>query len=181
MRKYVLSLLILYTYAHLHGQRVLSGIVKEAATGQPVIGASIRLAGDPATGTATDLDGKFSLETGSETKVLVSYVGFRDDTVDIRGKTYIEVLLEQEAFQLEGVVVTALGITRREKTIGYAVQEVSGSVLSNNSDPNFLNKLSGQVAGLNVTPSGTGPGGEQPHPDPRQQFPDGQRRAQLRD
>ncbi|MEY4107456.1 MAG: hypothetical protein RL181_1798 [Bacteroidota bacterium] len=159
MRKYVLSLLILCTYAHLHGQRVLSGIVKEAATGQPVIGASIRLAGDPATGTATDLDGKFSLETGSETKVLVSYVGFRDDTVDIRGKTYIEVLLEQEAFQLEGVVVTALGITRKEKTIGYAVQEVSGSVLSNNSDPNFLNKLSGQVAGLNVTPSGTGPGG----------------------
>ena len=159
MRKYFLLLLIFCAYTHLNGQKVLTGIVKEAATGQPVIGASIRLAGDPATGAATDLDGKFSLETGNETKVLVSYVGFRDDTVDIRDKTYIEVLLEQEAFQLEGVVVTALGITRKEKTIGYSVQEVSGSILSNNSDPNFLNKLSGQVAGLNVTPSGTGPGG----------------------
>lgn len=160
MSKHLLLLLLaLGTCMQLHAQKILSGIVKEAGTGTAVIGASIRLASDPGIGTATDLDGKFSLDIGNETTVLVSYVGFKEDTIDVRTKTYIEVFLEQEAFQLESVVVTALGITRQEKTIGYAVQEVSGNILSNNSDPNFLNKLSGQIAGLNVTPSGTGPGG----------------------
>ncbi|MFZ4427412.1 MAG: SusC/RagA family TonB-linked outer membrane protein [Saprospiraceae bacterium] len=159
MKQRILLLFLLCSWTLGRGQKVLTGIVKESGSGEPVIGASIRLAGDASVGTATDLDGKFTLETGNETKVIVSYVGFQEQTVDISGKTFVEVLLEQDAFQLESVVVTALGITRQEKTIGYAVQEVSGAVLSNNSDPNFLNKLSGQVAGLNISPSGTGPGG----------------------
>ena len=159
MKQSILLLFFLCFWTLGQGQRVLSGIVKESGTGDPVIGASIRLAGDAAIGTATDLDGKFTLETGKETRIIVSYVGFQEQTVDISGKTFVEVLLVQDAFQLESVVVTALGITRQEKTVGYAVQEVSGAFLSNNSDPNFLNKLSGQVAGLNISPSGTGPGG----------------------
>lgn len=159
MKQRLLLLLLLCSWTLGRGQKVLTGTVKESGSGDPIIGASIRLAGDASIGTATDLDGKFTLEMGKETRIIVSYVGFQEQTVDISGKTFVEVLLEQDAFQLESVVVTALGITRQEKTVGYAVQEVSGKVLSNNSDPNFLNKLSGQVAGLNISPSGTGPGG----------------------
>jgi len=159
MKKNILLILALSSWAFAHGQKVLSGTVLESGSREPVIGASIRLAGDPNTGTATDLDGRFSLEIGNETRIIVSYVGYQEQIVEVTGKTTVEILLQQDAFQLESVVVTALGITRQEKTIGYAVQEVSGSALSNNSDPNFLNKLSGQVAGLNVSPAGTGPGG----------------------
>ena len=159
MKQSILLLLFLCSWTLGRSQKVLSGIVKESGTGEPIIGASVRLEGDASIGTATDLEGKFTLETGNETRVIVSYVGYQEQAVDISGKTFIEVLLVQDAFQLESVVVTALGITRQEKTVGYAVQEVSGAILSNNSDPNFLNKLSGQVAGLNISPSGTGPGG----------------------
>ena len=159
MKQRLLLFLLLCSWTLVRGQKVLTGIVKESGSGEPIIGASVRLAGDASVGTATDLDGKFTLETGKEIRIIVSYVGYQEQTVDISSKTFVEVLLEQDAFQLESVVVTALGITRQEKTVGYAVQEVSGTVLSNNSDPNFLNKLSGQVAGLNISPSGTGPGG----------------------
>jgi TonB-linked SusC/RagA family outer membrane protein len=141
------------------GQKIITGIVKDASNDEPIIGASVRLADDPSSGTITDIDGSFSLDVKKSTQIIVSYVGYKEQKVTIGNQTSLEILLAVDAYQLQSVVVTALGISREEKTLGYAVQEISGDILKNNSDPNFLNKLSGQIAGLNVSATGTGPGG----------------------
>lgn len=140
-------------------QQTLSGIIKAADDQQPVIGASIHALNNTAKGTTTNIEGKFSMNVDGISSIVVSYVGFRQQILEITGKSFLEILLEPDSKELEGVVVTALGIERKEKTIGYAVQKITGDILSNNSSPNFLNKLSGQVAGLYISPAATGPGG----------------------
>lgn len=140
-------------------QNLVTGIVKSSDDNQPVVAASIRVQNDPKKGTTTDLEGKFSLDATGINQIIISYIGYKQQVINITGKTFIEVTLDPETQELEGVVVTALGIERKEKTLGYSVQKVTGDILSNNNSPNFLNKLSGQVAGLYISPAATGPGG----------------------
>jgi TonB-linked SusC/RagA family outer membrane protein len=137
--------------------RTLEGRVLDDA-GIPLPGVSILLKGT-SRGTVTNLNGMYKLNTNQETGVLVfSYVGFKTQEVAIGSQSVIDITLQADAAQLNEVVVTALGIEKEKKALGYAVQEVKGEALVQARETNLVNALSGKVAGVTVvgTPSGIG-------------------------
>jgi len=111
-------------------------------------------------GVATDFDGNFVIELSSgETMLVVSYIGYVTKEVDVAGRSVITVTLEPDSEQLDEVVVTALGIEREKKSLGYASQELDNEEVVQAREPNLLNSLSGKVAGLQITNSPSGLGG----------------------
>ncbi len=136
----------------------LKGVVEDAA-GEPLIGASVVVTGTK-TGVVTDFDGSFTLNLPDNVKTIsVSYLGYKEQTVNITGKTTVKVVLAEDGQVLGDVVVTALGIKRDKKALGYAVQEVSGETMATVKSISPLNALAGTVVGLNVSSAGSGPGG----------------------
>ena len=138
-------------------QQSITGTVTDNS-GEPLIGASILVAGTT-TGTVTDFDGTFTLNVpeGSE-ELLVSYTGYATQTVPLTTATSYEINLA-EGVQLNDVVVTALGITRDEKSLGYAVSEVSGDEVTNTSENSVVSSLSGRIAGAQINNNNSGLGG----------------------
>ena len=110
---------------------------------------------DTSTGTQTDFDGNYSIQAQTGDVLVFSYVGLKTVEYPVTNNTTIDVVLEPNSAELEEVVVTALGIEREKKSLGYATQEVDGSEVADVPTTNFANALSGKVAGLRVNPSGT--------------------------
>lgn len=125
------------------------------AMGEGVIGATVKVRGTNQV-TATDIDGNFTIEVALDAFLEVSYVGFQSQVV--RAQEGILITLQEDAKLLGEVVVTALGIKRAEKALSYNVQQVKGDDLTLNKDANFINALSGKVAGVNVNASSGGTG-----------------------
>ncbi len=141
-------------------QRPLNGVVKDAE-GLTLPGANIVVTGT-LTGVTSDLDGKFFIELPAGSKQIeVSFVGFVTKKLNVEGRNFIEVVLLPEALQLQEMVVTALGIKRESKALGYSVQQVDGDALSNTNRISPISGLMGQVAGLQIGESGSGAGGSQ--------------------
>ncbi|MEG0994182.1 MAG: SusC/RagA family TonB-linked outer membrane protein [Bacteroidales bacterium] len=135
--------------------KVVRGVIKDN-TGQPIIGANI-VVKDTRVGIITDLDGRFSINVPSPNATLViSYIGYQTQEVKIKGNDNIDVTLEPETENLDEVVVTALGLKRSTKALGYAVQEVKGSSLTEARESNVINSLTGKLAGVQVSQSGNG-------------------------
>lgn len=131
----------------------ITGNVTDAENNLPLPGASIIVKGT-SMGTITDLDGNFEIQMSSEYSVLViSFVGYMAKEISVGNQTEINVSLEVEDSALDEVVVTALGIKKEIKALGYAVQEVGGSDLEKAREPNIINSLTGRVAGLNINNS----------------------------
>lgn len=133
----------------------VTGTVTSADDGQPVIGVSVLVKGTTV-GTVTDIDGKFTLDVPEGRKILViSYVGMNSQEVPV--KPIVNVFLQSDTQNLEEVVVTALGISREKKALGYSVTEVKGDELlkSRGGLSNPVNALQGKVAGLQIQ-SGSG-------------------------
>ena len=108
-------------------------------------------------GIITDADGKYEIKVPGKNSTLVfSYVGFLSQEIVVNNQTVINVLLLEDTRQLDEVVVTALGIKREKKALGYAVQELKGEVLTEVRDPNMLNSLAGQIAGVQISNVSTG-------------------------
>src|SRR5690606_14678175 len=130
---------------------VVTGKVVDAK-GIPLLGASILEKGSN-NGVATNFDGEFTIALSSSTAVLVvTYVGFIPQEIPVtRNTTTLDIVLEEDAQSLDEVVVTALGITKAEKKIGYATQEIEMTTIEEVNAPNLGNLLSGQIAGLTVT------------------------------
>lgn len=127
----------------------VSGTVKDGA-GSPLPGVSILLKGT-STGTSTDVEGKYTINVASETDVLVfSFIGFSAQEVTVGNRTSIDVVLVEDATQLNEVVVTALGIERETKSLTYSVQQVGGDQLTVARDANLMNTLNGKVAGITI-------------------------------
>ncbi|AGA79643.1 SusC/RagA family TonB-linked outer membrane protein [Echinicola vietnamensis] len=125
--------------------------------GNPLAGATVKIKG-ATTGTITDLDGKFSLEVpGSETVLVISYVGFHSKEMAVGNQTNLRITLQGAYQNLEGAVVTALGIRREERSLGYAVSEVSGKDFERGGQDNMLKSLAGRVPGVSINSTG-GPG-----------------------
>ncbi len=125
--------------------RVVSGTITDTE-GKPLVGASI-LAKGTTSGTATDGKGNYSLNVPEGTDSLrISYVGFKTKVVAVNNRSEINVSLSNRS--LEEVVVTALGVEREEKALGYAVQKVDGSSLDKAKETNVVNSISGKAAGL---------------------------------
>ena len=134
-------------------QRTVSGTLTDAS-GEALIGANVIVKGTT-TGTITDFDGNFSIEVPEDASTLVfSYAGFTTQEVDITGQSTVSVVLA-EGLALDEVVVTALGIKRDEKSLGYSVQEIGGSDLVQTQSTNIVNNLAGNIAGVQVI-SGAG-------------------------
>ena len=134
-----------------------TGVVKDPA-GETVIGASVVVKGTT-NGTITGIDGDFSLPNVKKGDVIqVSYIGFQTVEVVYEGQP-LNVTLSEDSQMLGEVVVTALGIKREKKSLGYAMQEVKGESLVNARETNLANALSGKIAGVQVIRSSNGPGG----------------------
>lgn len=161
-KKSIRLLLILFmgmwsTLAFSQAKKSITGVVKDD-TGAPVIGASVKIVGS-ATGVATDADGNFTIQALPTNQLLITSVGFNNKQVAVGDRSGITVTLMRADASLQEVVVTALGIRKEKKSLGYAVQEIKGETLAAAKEPNLVNDLSGQVAGLQVTRSGNGPAG----------------------
>lgn len=152
MKKLSLVLgLMLFAIGSILAQRTVSGTVTDQ-NGDPLLGASVLIKGT-STGTITDIDGNYSVRVpeGSNTLV-ISYTGFNTLEVEIGNQSVINITM-QEGITLSEAVVTALGVQREEKALGYAVQEVGGDQLTISNDVNFVSSLSGKVAGVQVIAS----------------------------
>lgn len=135
-------------------EKTITGTVTDAETGMPLAGVNIVIEGTT-TGTQTDFDGNYSIEASTGQTLAFSYIGYADKSVTVGTQTNINVTMSAEAAALDQVVITALGIAREKKSLGYATQEVSGDEVSDVPTANFVNSLSGKVAGLNISNSGT--------------------------
>ena len=139
-------------------QRSISGTVTDSESGEAVIGASIMVKGSN-TGTVSDIDGKYSLEVKEDAEALIfSYVGYQTFEVAIGARSVIDVTMATDAVGLDEITVTALGIEREKKALGYAVQEVNADKVGATNGTNFVSQLSGRAAGVQVVSSGVGPG-----------------------
>ncbi|MCQ2154096.1 MAG: SusC/RagA family TonB-linked outer membrane protein [Bacteroidales bacterium] len=127
------------------------------ANGVPVIGASIVEKGTT-NGTVADIDGTFTLSVAAGTTLEVSCIGYISTEITASSQP-VSVVLNEDTMQLSEVVVTALGIKREQKALSYSVQEVKGDQLTRVKDANFVNALSGKVAGVIVNSSAAGAGG----------------------
>lgn len=137
---------------------VLSGTVKDVQ-GSPMPGVAVLIKGTTL-GVVTQNDGTYSLSMGQADKdaVLVfSFLGFKTQELKWNGKTVIDVTLEEERQELEGVVVTALGIKREEKGLGYSTQTVTEKMMSDATPTNWSSALVGKVAGANILSTSSGP------------------------
>lgn len=128
-------------------------------TGEPMIGASVVVKGKSGLGTVTDIDGNFTLRNVKKGDVIrVTSLGMTPVEVEWSGKP-LKVTLSDDSKQINEVVVTALGIKRERKSLGYAIQDVKGDALVNAHENNVANALTGKIAGVQITRSSNGPGG----------------------
>ena len=147
-----LLMCLLLSIGLVSAQTRVTGVVISADDGQPVIGASVVVKGATGTGTATDIDGKFTLTVpANATHLIVSYIGMITQEVSVSAN--MRITLHPDMQQLDEVVVTALGISRDRKSLGYAVQQVEGEELSKIRTGNVINSLSGRVAGVQIMSS----------------------------
>jgi TonB-linked SusC/RagA family outer membrane protein len=134
---------------------VITGTVSSSTPGEGAIpGAAVRVK-DTAIGVLTDINGNYSINVPQgSTSLIVSFLGMQTQEVLISGRTKIDIVLQTEMQGLQEVVVTALGVSRQKKSLGYATQSVGGDAVSTVKTDNFINALSGKVAGVDIKANG---------------------------
>jgi len=138
------------------------GTVSSSEDGQEIIGATLLLQGDQSSsqGTVTDVNGEYSLSVaGPESRLVISSIGYTPQTIRVGNRSVINIRLDPDVSELSEVVVTAFGIEREKKALGYSVQEVDTEELTQARETNVVNSLKGKVAGVHVNPTSGGPGG----------------------
>lgn len=157
--KPLLRLGFLFLFAgnvHVWAQNTISGKVTSASESLP--GVNVLVLGT-SQGTVTDADGKYSITVPNGGSLVFSFIGYVSQTVAVNNRSVIDIKLEQEAKNLDVVIVTALGIKRESKTLGYATSTVDADQISVNRTPNVMSTLQGKMAGVNITTMATGPAG----------------------
>lgn len=139
-------------------EHTVTGTVVDA-TGEALIGVNVQVKGNPTAGTITDFEGNYSLSVPGNGEIVFSYIGYRSETLKPDGKNVLNVIMQEDTQQIGEVVVTALGIKREKKMLGYAVQELKSDELNKTGDPSVTSALQGKVAGLQMNTSATGLGG----------------------
>jgi len=158
MRKLLslIAMLVLSVTMLMAQTKTITGTVISAEDGGPVIGATVVIPGTN-TGTTTDLDGKFSINVPASTKELTfSYVGMASQTVAVKNKMSITLELDDKV--LEDVVVTAQGISRSEKSLGYSATTLKSGELKVGDNANAMTSLQGKVAGMQISTMSSAPG-----------------------
>lgn len=137
-------------------ERKLSGTIKNQEAGLPVANASVRVKGTN-TGTSSNENGTWALFTTGDATIIISAVGFATQEIKVNNRQEIATKLVSVNKTMEGVVVTALGITRQQRALGYSQQQVTGQEITDARSNNWSSALSGKVAGLQLLSAGSGP------------------------
>ncbi|NTS42626.1 SusC/RagA family TonB-linked outer membrane protein [Flavisolibacter sp. BT320] len=150
------TLLLFSFFTHAQAQTV-SGTVSDE-TGKRIAGVSVTVKGT-ATGTATDASGQFQINAAPTATLVFSNIGYASTEVPVDGRRQLTVTLNSTSQDMGTVVVTALGIAKQSRGLGYAATSVKPEELTVNRTPNVMNALQGKIAGVNISSLGTGPGG----------------------
>lgn len=145
---FLLIALFLPVAAHAQGITVTGKVVSsEDGYGLPGVTVQIKGLSD---GTVTDIDGNYSIHTDAKKTLIFSFVGFKTQEIAINGKTKINVTMDVDAQILDDVVVTALGIKRQKRELGYATEEIGGDMVARSGSGNVISALSGRSAGVQI-------------------------------
>ena len=128
--------------------KTITGKVVDVA-GEPIIGASVLVKGS-STGSVTDIDGKFSVEAPVGSTLVVSFVGYATEEVKVGAASDYTVTLKDDTQSLSEVVVTAMGIKKEKKALGYSVSDINSKELMKNKQTNVVNSLAGKIPGVNI-------------------------------
>ena len=145
---FILVLLLFGSTMAFAQEKTISGIVSDEKS-LPLPGATVLVKGTT-TGTSTDFDGRYTIKASQGSTLVVSFVGYTTKEVAVGSSSTINVAMVEDAQALEEVVVTAFGIKRNSKDLGYAVSTVEPSEVLENSEPDLLRSLAGKVAGVDV-------------------------------
>ncbi|MDB2418594.1 SusC/RagA family TonB-linked outer membrane protein [Flavobacteriaceae bacterium] len=136
-------------------QTTVTGTISDSTDGMELPSVTVLEKGT-SNGTTSDFNGKFTIEISNKNATLqFSYLGYKTKEITLNGESILNVTLEQSAEALDEVVVTALGISREKKSLGYAVTQVSGENVNTIKDNNLASSLAGKVAGLQISQSGS--------------------------
>lgn len=153
MRLFLTTLFVLFS-ASLFAQNItVTGTVTDGRTGEPIPFTSVQVKGTT-TGTSTDDLGKFVVSSPSNGVLIFVFIGYQTVEVPVNGRNKVDVAMKEDVLNLEGVVITALGITKSEKTLGYAASKVSSDELTQGRASNVVTGLQGKIAGVKVSSSG---------------------------
>lgn len=158
MKKLLLQLLVVLLTSVPALAQTVSGTVTSSTDGQPLPGVSILVKGTN-TGTTSDIQGNFTVTATPDQTLVLSFIGYSTKEVLVGNSTNLNITLSEDVSQLDEVVVTALGIEREKKELGYSVQDVAGDRLIEARDANVANALAGKVAGVQIKQNSTGVGG----------------------
>ncbi|HEY3403621.1 MAG TPA: SusC/RagA family TonB-linked outer membrane protein [Ohtaekwangia sp.] len=155
----ILLLMLAWTVAtNALAQTSVTGTILSGEDASPIPGVNILVKGSSA-GTISDADGRYTIDVPSSEAVLIfSFVGYASQEVPLAGRTSVDVTLASDARQLSEIVVTALGIEKEKRDLGYSVQDIKGDAFTQARETNIVNGLAGKVAGVQVisNPSGVG-------------------------
>ena len=157
--KGILCLILLCFYtSNSFSQIEITGKIVDVDTNEAIIGASISEKGKN-NGTVSDVDGNYRLTVAKDAILDIRYLGYLSQLIDVENRTIIDINLNEDVQQLEGVVVTAFGIEKEKKAAGFSYAEVGGDDLTEARDVSVINQLAGKVAGLDITKPSNGPAG----------------------
>ncbi|MFT5738316.1 MAG: TonB-dependent SusC/RagA subfamily outer membrane receptor, partial [Maribacter sp.] len=161
MNKQILSFLTLVSLLFFQGMvaqnSTVSGSVADPS-GVPLPGVNVVEKGT-SNGTSTDFDGNYSLSVGNNATLVFSSLGYESKDVSVNGQSNVNATLAEDASQLDEVVVTALGIRKSTKALGYSLTEVGGEEIATIKTPNAINSLQGKIAGVSISQNATGAAG----------------------
>lgn len=160
MKRVLLSLLLLvFATNEMWAQsKAVTGRVTSTEEPEGIPGVNILIKGS-SSGTTTDLDGRYTIEVPSDQAVLVfSFIGYKTREERVGSRSEINVNLASDLEDLSEFIVTAQGIERDERSLGYAVQSIKGDLVSQKSEPNLLNSLQGKLTGVNIVGASGAPG-----------------------
>lgn len=149
--KWLLPALLLVQTGTAFAQQV-SGTIRASQDQQPLVGVTVLVKGTTR-GTVSGADGHYTVAAKAGDVLRFSFIGFKAVEIPVGAATVVDVALESEDAALQEVVVTALGITKEKKSLGYAVQELKSKDISEAREGNLVNALSGKIAGVNITNS----------------------------
>ncbi len=157
-RKLLLMLLLILTGFMAYPQRMVTGTVTSAEDGSTLPGANIIVKGTTS-GTVTDVDGKFKIQVPVNANTLIfSLIGMKSREILLTASNTVDVVLQPDVMNLDEIVVTAMGIKRETKALGYSVQSVKGDELTKSNESNVIQSIAGKAAGIEVISSAGTPG-----------------------
>lgn len=160
MKKPVKFLILLLVLGQGYGFAQTSRITGKVSgsDNKPLPGVNVLVSGTTQ-GTVADAEGNYAINAPADASLVFSYISYVSQTVPVNGRSVINVQLAEDTKSLNEVVVTALGIKREAKTLGYATATVNADQISTNRSPNLMTSLQGKMAGVNISTMSTGPGG----------------------